>query len=167
MGHFSVQTPANLESRLGVPMKKRGPWFRKAPPLGIEILEDRVTPSAFFQLWAGTLTVGGSDNADWILLNRPPQNPNSLAVTVNNEARDFALFEIVRVHIDAKGGNDTVMVAHSVTIAVWITGGAGDDLLYGGSGNDIIDGGTGNDHIEGAAGNDVIQGGFGDDTILG
>ena len=69
--------------------------------------------------------------------------------------------------IHGEAGNDTVTVASSVTSAVSILGGAGDDTLSGGDGPDSLDGGDGKDRLTGGGGNDVLQGGAGDDLLLG
>jgi Ca2+-binding RTX toxin-like protein len=69
--------------------------------------------------------------------------------------------------INGEAGNDTVTVASSVTSAVTLIGGAGDDTLTSGGGADSLNGGDGKDRLTGGAGNDVMVGGAGDDTLLG
>lgn len=83
-------------------------------------------------------------------------------------------------------GNDILTVDKSLTQAVLLDGGAGDDVLtagngpatliggtgndrlYGGSGDDILDaGGGGNNYLDGGAGNDALIGGSGDDEMHG
>ena len=63
------------------------------------------------------------------------------------------------------GGNDTFNGA-SGTSALFMDGGAGDDILTGGSANDTLAGGDGIDRITGGAGNDILNGGAGDDTYF-
>ncbi len=74
--------------------------------------------------------------------------------------------------VDAGSGNDTVTADATVTVALSIFGGDGNDALtggnvidsiYGGNGNDTIIGGAGADHEYGEAGNDL----FGDPTTAG
>lgn len=67
------------------------------------------------------------------------------------------------VHIDARGGNDTVTGGSGNDT---ILGGAGADLLIGGAGHDSLDGGTGNDTLWGGTGNDVLTGGAGNDRFI-
>jgi Ca2+-binding RTX toxin-like protein len=43
----------------------------------------------------------------------------------------------------------------------WLSGGAGDNVLYGGAGNDRLDGGTGRDTLIGGSGDDYLDGFFG------
>ena len=69
--------------------------------------------------------------------------------------------------INGEAGNDTVTVASSVTSAVTLIGGAGNDTLTGGGGPDSLNGGDGKDRLTGGAGDDVMVGGTGDDTLLG
>jgi uncharacterized delta-60 repeat protein len=70
-----------------------------------------------------------------------------------------------RIVVDAGAGNDIVVVVSS--LAAWIDGGAGDDLILGGSGHDIILGGAGDDLLVGAGGRDLLIGGLGADRIVG
>ncbi len=55
-------------------------------------------------------------------------------------------------HVDAGGGNDTVIGTSSNDT---IIGGSGSDTLYGGDGDDVLNGGTGNDNLRGDHGGDV------------
>jgi hypothetical protein len=141
-------------------MRKRRPWFRKAPPLAIEFLEDRVTPAAIFDLWAGTLTVSGTDHADWIRVTF--QAPR-YSITMNDVARSFAAVEVLQLRIHAHAGDDTISVAANVKLSAHIMGGPGNDFIQGGAGDDVIEGDLGDDTIFGGAGNDQIAGDAGPD----
>ena len=65
-------------------------------------------------------------------------------------------------------GDDVITVEDSVTGAVVIDAGEGDDSVFGGDGADeTVFGGNGDDLVEGGAGNDVIDGGAGNDSLFG
>jgi Ca2+-binding RTX toxin-like protein len=59
---------------------------------------------------------------------------------------------VQKIHVRAGDGNDTVVLASSVTADSQLYGEAGNDSLTGGSGNDSIAGGAGTDNIDGAGG---------------
>ncbi len=63
-------------------------------------------------------------------------------------------------------GDDGNLIG-SATLANWITGGAGDDVITGGGLNDIINGNSGQDRLIGLAGSDVLLGGAGNDVLIG
>ena len=69
----------------------------------------------------------------------------------------------------AGDGGDVINLADSnITYGdVFITGGAGDDILWSNVGNDQIFGAQGNDIIDGAPGNDLLLGNDGNDQIFG
>lgn len=96
----------------------------------------------------------------------------------------------VRVVLDRLANDGETGEGDNVLPGIWITGGAGDDVLlgderrnglgggggndlihgrggadlgHGGSGNDIVLGGAGRDALFGAAGDDLVRGGPGDD----
>ncbi len=64
----------------------------------------------------------------------------------------------------AAGSGDTIDVS-SMTEAVTINAGSGDDTITGGAGADTINAGSGDDTITGGAGADDLTGGAGDDTF--
>jgi Ca2+-binding RTX toxin-like protein len=98
------------------------------------------------------LEVGGS------ICAHPQGNESELLC----EAASIAGFEV-----NAGGGNDSVMVAAVVPIAVTLRGGPGEDRLLGGAGADKLVGGSGNDDLIGRGGDDSIFGGPGDDRLVG
>ena len=63
------------------------------------------------------------------------------------------------IRIDAKDGNDTVVV--NVEFDCWIYGGKGNDVLHGGPGDDLIRGESGHDQLFGGPGSDILNGGVG------
>lgn len=130
----------------------------------IESLESRRLLSA--SLNGRELWIQGTGRADEInvWLNKAGKR---IVTSVNGNERTFALKSVGEIEIDARGGNDRVVVAASITRPVDIDGDGGHDTLIGGSGHDDIDGGSGNDYIEGGAGNDELDGGAGNDTIFG
>jgi Ca2+-binding RTX toxin-like protein len=67
--------------------------------------------------------------------------------------------------LDALGGNDTLVAAAGVKLALIADGGAGDDKLMGTDAPDMLTGGTGDDRLEGGFGNDVVDGGDGRDAL--
>jgi hypothetical protein len=68
--------------------------------------------------------------------------------------------------IKTLAGNDSVNGA-TLTTALTIDGGSGQDTLRGGSGRDAITSGTENDSLQGNGGNDTLRGGVGADTLDG
>jgi Ca2+-binding RTX toxin-like protein len=71
------------------------------------------------------------------------------------------------IHVNAGGGNDTVVIGPTVTLATVIRGGKGNDSLTGGGGSDDIDGESGRDTVDGGAGDDTVHGGAGGDDVSG
>jgi Ca2+-binding RTX toxin-like protein len=72
------------------------------------------------------------------------------------------------IAVDGGDGNDSITVlAKSTEITdVFLTGGAGDDVLTGADTSDSLDGGDGNDRLVGAKGTDKMNGGAGNDTLV-
>jgi len=89
--------------------------------------------------------------------------------TVNGETHDATTYlNIVsdKTLLAGTSANDT-LDAHTMTHAMLISGGDGNDTLIGGSGHDRLIGGNGDDKLDGGAGNDVLIGGAGNDTLTG
>ncbi len=61
-------------------------------------------------------------------------------------------------------GNDTI---NGSTIANWLNGGAGNDLIFAHDGDDLVYGGIGNDQLNGMGDTDFLYGGSGDDKLWG
>ena len=85
-------------------------------------------------------------------------NDGNDTITVNSLLAGTALTA------DGGNGNDTIKVAATVTNAVTLLGGVGNDLLVGGAGDDILNGGVGNDWLNGGDGSDALTGGTGNDV---
>jgi Ca2+-binding RTX toxin-like protein len=60
---------------------------------------------------------------------------------------------------------DDSIYAHSMTGAMVLDGGGGDDLIVAGGGNDLVYGGAGDDWLRGWGNADVLDGGDGQDTV--
>ena len=69
-------------------------------------------------------------------------------------------------YVVGNNGHDSLNAA-SLTTAVNMLGGAGDDTLSSGSGGDTLSGGGGNDTLAGGAGVDHLDGGDGNDSLFG
>jgi len=69
--------------------------------------------------------------------------------------------------IDAKGGDDTVIVDDDVKLTLDIEGGDGDDYIQGGGGRTRLYGGQGNDFMRLGSGLGYAAGNEGDDTLIG
>ena len=81
-----------------------------------------------------------------------------------------------RICIHGGGGNDTIIVSSSVTVAAWLyadngnvqlMGGGGPTLLIGGSGKDTLWGGTGPTIMIGGSGAATLTAGSGDAVLIG
>jgi len=101
-------------------------------------------------------------------------------ICVHREGKENALLceaaAIASFEVNAGAGDDHVIVAPKIPVAVTLRGGPGYDRLYGGaaadkliggSGNDILYGRSGADWLYGGPGDDVLYGGRGDDRLLG
>ncbi|HEX8340543.1 MAG TPA: calcium-binding protein [Tepidisphaeraceae bacterium] len=76
------------------------------------------------------------------------------------------LSDVTRIVIDAKGGDDSVVLG-TLALGAEVHGGAGRDKLFGGMGDDTLLGGTGADQLAGYRGHDLLAGGSGDDALQG
>jgi hypothetical protein len=110
------------------------------------------------------LLVNGTDGDDMILVTT--WFNNQVKVFVND--RDYGPFaqgSFDTIVVDAKGGNDLVIVGLLITKDAWLYGGNGCDALIGGSGDDVIWGGD--DVLIGGLDRDLIIGGTGADWLEG
>lgn len=106
---------------------------------------------------------------------------------------DFVFLSSAETELDAKGGDDTVVLmpggasgpvrgnsgndtilGNSANDSLFgdsgedlLVGGAGSDELSGGEGDDTLQGGDGSDRLKGGKGNDVLEGGAGEDRLYG
>jgi len=113
----------------------------------------------------GTLTVGGTVGADTIQVVH-----GSLTVTINGVQVAYFADEsesmVQCVLVFGGAGDDVILVDSSITAAVEIDGGEGNDTLQGGGGSNVLDGGAGDDVLVGGPGPNVIIGGDGDNTFI-
>lgn len=125
----------------------------------------------------------GANDTDRIdLSSNPAANGVSVAltgseagtITVNGGPQIATFTDIEQFTLSA--GNDNFTGADSITGAVTVAGGLGNDSitgtggadsLLGEDGNDTLNGGLGNDGLFGGAGNDRLAGGSGADTLDG
>jgi hypothetical protein len=121
----------------------------------------------------GELIVVGTDGGDLINVVR---SGSKLVVWANGERLGQFDADLAAVVVDARGGNDLVLLAPQVDTDAEIHGGSGNDLISGGGGDDrifgedgcdVLLGQAGNDRLDGGVGDDVLYGGFGDDELLG
>ena len=121
----------------------------------------------------GTLCVRGTDHGDRIAVS---VDHGQVTVTMNGNTRHFGLNDVMKLKIQARGGNDVVSLDRSVRLQSMMDGGAGDDSMMGGfgkddmvgsGGDDVLVGRGAGDEMEGDGGNDDLFGGGGDDNLQG
>jgi len=122
----------------------------------------------------GLLSIEGTDSDDNIVVSEVGEY-----LVIDGFQRQFAIADVQWLVVDARGGNDEVLIEgteRSSSILTLVDGGTGDDViisslgvnaLVGGDGNDIITGSPLNDYITGGSGDDSLHGGDGDDVIEG
>jgi len=113
---------------------------------------------------AGAINVPGTAGNDVIVVSAPA---GSIAVTVNGQVRTFPAGIVNFLGIDCGDGADTVNVDASVTSAVFVLGGAGNDTINGGLGRDTVFAGGDNDRVDGGGNDDRLNGGPGRDYLSG
>lgn len=131
---------------------------------------------------SGELIVVGTDGGDVLNVVRAGTD---LVVWANGRSLGQFTVPLTSIVMDARGGNDLVLIGSQISTSAEIYGGAGNDLITGGigndrlygedgndillgmNGNDLLDGGDGNDLLFGGFGNDVLRGGFGNDWLFG
>jgi Ca2+-binding RTX toxin-like protein len=108
------------------------------------------------------LVVGGSTGNDLIVVL--PWFDGSFQVLINNALVGTSR-PTGRLIVYGQAGNDIILVVGSV--ASWLYGGDGDDLLQGGGGSNVLLGGAGDDILNGGQGRNLLIGGTGEDRIVG
>ncbi|MCR5662411.1 MAG: hypothetical protein K6G50_09840 [bacterium] len=98
--------------------------------------------------------LSGTDGSDEIRIANGKEG--GLEVTVNGEVHSFDAEAAKKLVINGGDGDDTIIAADDVKAQLFITGGAGNDLIVGGAGNDFIIDSSGRNIIDGKAGNDSI-----------
>ena len=135
-----------------------------------EILEKRqllsVTVAEASTAAGSQLQIFGTAGDDRITVNK---TTTGYLVTAQNGFSQTWNGKYKSISINARGGNDKVVVGEAVKIPARIWGGAGSDTLMGGSGNDTIFGNGARDLLYGAAGSDtlVAVGGASNDRLSG
>ena len=122
-----------------------------------------VSQPDFTSLSGRVLTVNGTDVADTISVT---SNDGSYDVTRNGATVVVAQSDIDSIAIQAGAGNDTV-TTETVSVPVYVNGGAGFDVISGGAGNDTLSGGAQSDTLNGGAGDDVLNGNGGNNLLSG
>jgi hypothetical protein len=121
----------------------------------------------------GELIVVGTDGSDALRVSR---SGDALVVWANGQRLGEFALAVSSIVVDARDGNDLILIAHQVQTDAELYGGAGNDLISGGSGHDrifgeggcdILLGNFGNDHLDGGDGDDFLFGGLGDDVLIG
>lgn len=153
--------------------RDRRPRPRRDRAFGVvEALEGRRLLAASVSLNASThiLSITGTDSRDSVLVT---ESNGQVGVEVYTEGvlaqrASYARSSIQSLVVDAKGGDDKIVVV-TATMPTTLTGGAGDDTIYGGMASDVIDGGAGDDSLYGGEGNDTYKfsgtAALGSDTI--
>ncbi len=112
---------------------------------------------------AGLVIPGETEDGDEVFLVE--FSGGKTLVTAYGYTEEFT--GISKIVFDAGEGNDTVLIAPSVTVAVEGRGGDGNDNLVGGSGTNKLWGDAGSDVLSGRAAGDSLVGGDGDDYLYG
>lgn len=121
----------------------------------------------------GELIVVGTGSGDLLHVTR---SAGTLDVWANGQRLGQFSATVTSIAIDARDGNDLILLAPQIDTDAEIYGGAGNDLITAGGGDDrvsgedghdIILGNAGNDRLDGGAGDDFLFGGLGDDLLLG
>jgi Ca2+-binding RTX toxin-like protein len=105
-------------------------------------------------LTSGVLTLTGTENSETLSITK---SGTTLTAKIGSVTKTFSEASVTSISIDAKGGNDTVSIASTITKPSVILGGTGNDNITGGGGADKVDGGTGADRIAGGGGTDTVN----------
>lgn len=115
---------------------------------------------------SGTLTINGTSAANSITVKRLTNG--NYKITADAQDPIIITDTVTGIVIMGNDGDDTIVVASSVTVPVAVLGGAGNDTITtNGTRNDTIDGGDGNDTLSAGGGDDALYGGNGDDVLNG
>src|SRR5256885_2615805 len=128
------------------------------------VFTDVNPPNAKFIL---PLTGTNSDDQFRIAIN---SEHTGVVVSINDRHRVYALGTIIRISINARKGNDSIVADESngkIFGEFFVDAGPGNDTVRTGSGPDEILGGDGKDFIDAGGGTDDVNGGTDNDTIYG
>lgn len=118
------------------------------------------------KLVGSDLVITGSRSNDVIEVE--PGRGGTLVVESDEQViGTFDAASVATIRFNGFSGNDVFVVDPRITITVFASAGAGNDVLIGGNGDNILVGGTGNDVLIGGHGRDILIGGTGHDFIAG
>jgi Ca2+-binding RTX toxin-like protein len=87
-------------------------------------------------------------------------------VRINNGATQ-TFTGVTRVIVLGQSGDDTITLDRNLTVARFLYGGEGNDVINGGNATGVQVGGPGNDRLNGGNGRDLLLGGAGVDAFSG
>jgi trimeric autotransporter adhesin len=133
----------------------RGEGKRSKPP---------TNGNSFVREDGRNIRIRGTANSDIINVSFAD---NVFTVTLNGTTTSYPANRVRSIEVQGRGGDDSVVVADSVTVKTRLKGDTGNETLVGGSGRDELKGGDGNDSLVGNIGNDKLDGDEGNDVLLG
>ena len=113
-----------------------------------------------YHVGPGPLMIHGTDSADSLTMT----GTSTLSVTFRGATRTYTTSQVTSVRMRMNDGNETLSFP-TLTVPMFIAGGAGQDSITSGTGNDTLIGGPGNDALAGGSGNDRYS--FDADSPLG
>ena len=138
------------------------------------VIDTRLSPAGtdtFARVVSGEWRAIGTDGDDVLHVTR---SGGALVVWANGQRLGQFDVPVTSIVVDARGGNDLILIASQIDIPAEVYGGAGNDLfsggddrIYGEDGNDVLLGEDGNDVLDGGDGHDLLFGGAGDDDLFG
>ena len=145
--------------------------------LGDVIADPNVTGTGSGTLSDGTLTVSGTDGADYNTV-QPSTDGTGLFVTertlsngvlTTNAVTRYNAADVSTVDLGGGRGRDLLAVLGTLgtDVTIGLNGGNDADTVVGGLGDDFLTGGDGNDYLFGRAGDDVLRSDAGADYLSG
>jgi ELWxxDGT repeat protein len=125
-------------------------------------------PPGSVRLHFGVLEIVGTPQRDKLTLalsHNKVQVSGTMGTRRISQALRYSGLE--RITAELGGGNDSLTIARSLCVPVFVDSGAGSDAVTAGCGPAILVGGSGNDVLKGGAGRDIIIGGTGRDALSG
>src|SRR4051812_42831171 len=114
----------------------------------IESLESRRLLAVAANLSAGTLTVTGDDNANFIALSRT-DGGHLLVRSSDVTIKSVNYADVQKISVSLAGGTDRLTILSNIEKPATVSGGAGNDVVTTGSGKDSVNGDSGNDYLFG------------------
>jgi ELWxxDGT repeat protein len=126
------------------------------------------SPAGSVRLHFGVLEIVGTPQRDKLTLALS-HNKVQVSGTMGTRriSQAFRYSGLERITAELGGGNDSLTIAKSLCVPVFVDSGAGNDAVTAGCGPAILVGGSGNDVLKGGAGRDIIIGGTGRDALSG